>query len=129
MALQAITIADEDYERAKYHDDFIRRMIFPGGCIPSVEAIARSVARATDLTIVDLEDIGRHYAETLRRWATAVRAHRDSLAAQGFDRGFQRLWELYLSYCEAAFIERHVSDVQVLLAKPGWRSELAVRDL
>lgn len=67
MALQAITIADEDYERAKYHDDFIRRMIFPGGCIPSVEAIARSVARATDLTIVDLEDIGRRPAQDCRR--------------------------------------------------------------
>jgi cyclopropane-fatty-acyl-phospholipid synthase len=127
MALQAITIADEEYERAKYHKDFILRMIFPGGCIPSVEAISRSVARASDLRIVDLEDIGRHYAETLRRWATAVRANRARLAGEGFDRRFQRMWDLYLAYCEAAFLERHISDVQVLLAKPAWRGELAVR--
>jgi cyclopropane-fatty-acyl-phospholipid synthase len=123
MALQAITIADRSYERAKLHDDFIRRMIFPGGCIPSIEAIVRSVRRATDLTVVDLEDIGRHYAETLRRWNIALRAGHARLEEAGLDRRLQRLWDLYLCYCEAAFLERHISDVQILLAKPGWRAE------
>jgi cyclopropane-fatty-acyl-phospholipid synthase len=121
MALQAITISDRSYARAKLHDDFIRRMIFPGGCIPSVEAIARSVRRATDLTIIDVEDIGRHYAETLRRWDVALRSARARLEAAGLDRRFQRTWDLYLCYCEAAFLERHISDVQIVFAKPAWR--------
>ncbi len=120
MALQAITIDDRSFERAKHHDDFIRRMIFPGGCIISVEALARSVTRASDLTVVGLEDIGRHYPETLRRWRSAVRTGVPRLQEAGLDGRFQRLWELYLCYCEAAFLERHVSDVQVLLAKPQW---------
>jgi cyclopropane-fatty-acyl-phospholipid synthase len=123
MALQAITISDRSYARAKLHDDFIRKMIFPGGCIPSVEAIAHSVRRATDFAIIDLEDIGRHYAETVRRWHIALRAGRARLQEAGLDRGFQRLWELYLCYCEAAFLERHISDVQIVLAMPQWRSE------
>jgi len=125
MALQAITIADRSYERAKLHDDFIRKMIFPGGCIPSIEAIVRSARRATDLIVIDLEDIGRHYAETLRRWDIALRAGRSRLRDAGLDERFQRLWDLYLCYCEAAFLERHISDVQIVLAKPGWRSEPA----
>ena len=67
MALQAITIADRSYDRAKNDRDFIKAFIFPGGCLPSVNAIAASVAK-TDMRLVDLEDIGTHYAETLRRW-------------------------------------------------------------
>ena len=66
--MQAIVIDDRSFERAKHHEDFVRRMVFPGGCIPSVASITASLARATDLRVVDLEDIGRHYAETLRRW-------------------------------------------------------------
>jgi cyclopropane-fatty-acyl-phospholipid synthase len=129
MALQAITIADQSYERAKHHDDFIRAMIFPGGCIPSVEAITRSVTAATDLIVLDVEDIGRHYAETLRRWRQNVHTNLERLRQAGFDRGFERLWSLYLSYCEGAFLEGHISDVQVVLAKPAWRKELSVRAL
>ncbi len=121
MTLQAITMNDRSYSRAKLHDDFIRRMIFPGGCIPSVEAIARSVAGATDLTIIGLEDIGLHYAETLRRWDLAFRSAQARLEAAGLERRFLRMWDLYLCYCEAAFLERHISDVQILLAKPAWR--------
>jgi cyclopropane-fatty-acyl-phospholipid synthase len=127
MALQAITIDDRSYERAKHHDDFVRRMVFPGGCIPSLEAIARSVARATDLTVIDVEDIGRHYAETLRRWRQNLDAHRAELTEAGYEARFRRLWELYLSYCEAAFLERHISDAQIVLAKPRWAGELSVR--
>jgi cyclopropane-fatty-acyl-phospholipid synthase len=102
-------------------------MIVPGGCIPSVAAIAGSVARATELRIVDLEDIGRHYAETLARWRANVEEHREEIGALGFDDRFLRLWTFYLAYCEAAFLERHISDVQVVLARPGWRPPLATR--
>jgi len=119
MALQAITIADASYERAKLHDDFIRTMVFPGGCLPSVSAIAGSVARTSDLRIVDLQDIGPHYAETLRRWRDNLEDHRSAVERLGFDERFWRFWTLYLCYCEAAFMERHVSDVQLVLARPG----------
>ncbi len=100
-AIQAIVIDDRSFERAKRHQDFVRRMVFPGGCLPSVASLTASVARATDLRIVDLEDIGRHYAETLRRWADNLAAHTDAVAALGVGREFRRLWDLYLAYCEA----------------------------
>jgi cyclopropane-fatty-acyl-phospholipid synthase len=119
-AMQAIVIADESFERAKHHDDFIRRYVFPGGCLPSITSIAGSARRA-GLRMVDLRDIGHHYPETLRRWRANVQMHEREIAGLGFDAAFRRLWDLYLTYCEAAFLERHVSDVQVVLAKPAWR--------
>jgi cyclopropane-fatty-acyl-phospholipid synthase len=76
---------------------------------------------------VDLEDIGRHYAETLSRWAANLDAHELEVQRLGVGVEFRRLWALYLAYCEAAFLERHVSDVQVVLAKPSWRARLATR--
>ncbi len=126
-AIQAIVIADRSFERAKRHDDFVRRMVFPGGCIPSVTALVSSVTRATDLRVVDLEDIGRHYAATLHRWADNLSAAGDRVDALGVTPGFRRLWDLYLAYCEAGFLERHISDVQMVLAKPDWRGRLAAR--
>jgi cyclopropane-fatty-acyl-phospholipid synthase len=119
MALQAITIEEASYERAKLHDDFIRAMVFPGGCLPSVSTISASVARTSNLRIVDLQDIGRHYAETLRRWRANLEDQRPAVECLGFDERFWRFWTLYLCYCEAAFMERHVSDVQLILARPG----------
>lgn len=115
-ALQAIVIADRSYERAKRHDDFIRSSIFPGGCLPSVTSLTTAAGRA-GLRLIELEDIGIHYAETLRRWRATVETHAADVADLGLDERFRRLWDLYLTYCEAAFRERHVSDVQVLLAR------------
>jgi cyclopropane-fatty-acyl-phospholipid synthase len=122
MALQAITIEDASYARAKLHDDFIRAMVFPGGCLPSVTSIALSAARSSDLRIVDLEDIGPHYVETLRRWRANLEGQRAAVEALGFDERFWRFWTLYLCYCEAAFMERHVSDAQLVLARSGVRA-------
>ncbi len=126
-AIQAIVIDGRSFERAKRHHDFVRRMVFPGGCLPSVASLVTSMNRATDLRIVDLEDIGRHYAETLRRWADNLTAHAEAVAALGVGREFRRLWDLYLAYCEAAFLEGHISDVQLVLAKPGRAGRLATR--
>ena len=119
MALQAITIADQSYERAKRRKDFIRDLIFPGGCLPSIAAITSNVAGATDLRLVDLEDIGLHYARTLRLWARNVDERFDEIRVLGFDDRFKRLWDMYLHYCEGAFLERHISDVQLVFHKPG----------
>ena len=128
MALQAITVEDRSFERAKNGTDFVREYIFPGGCLPSMEAIARSLRRATPLTVIDVEDIGRHYAETLRRWHGNLTARSDEVAALGLDARFRRLWSFYLRYCEGAFLERHISDVQMVMAMPDWEAPMAVRE-
>jgi cyclopropane-fatty-acyl-phospholipid synthase len=128
MALQAIVIDDRVYPRAKRSEDFIKAMVFPGSCIPSIEAIVRSTSRASDLRTVGLEDIGAHYAETLARWRSRFHQNRAEIAALGFDEPFLRLWDLYLAYCQAGFEERRISDVQMMLAKPGWRPRSPRRD-
>ena len=125
MGLQAIVIDDRSYERAKRREDFIKRLVFPGGFLPSIEAMTRSATRVSDLRVVDLEDIGRHYAETLARWRANLEARAASVAALGLGEPFARLWRMYLAYCEAAFLERHVSDVQVVFARDRWRGALA----
>jgi hypothetical protein len=97
---------------------FINTHIFPGGCLPSMEVISRSLARVTDFRQVHLEDITEHYATTLARWRERFLAAADRLPELGYDERFRRLWDLYLSYCEGGFRERRIQDVQLLLAKP-----------
>jgi cyclopropane-fatty-acyl-phospholipid synthase len=128
MALQAITIDDRLYDVEKAQRSFMNSLIFPNGCLPSVEVIARSVARHSDLRMVDLEDITPHYAETLRRWRANVDATETQIQALGYDERFLRLWRLYLSFCEAGFTERRIGSVQIVLAKPRWRGSLATAD-
>ncbi len=131
MGLQAIVIDDRSYERAKNREDFIKDMIFPGGFLPSIESMVRSMTTTTDLRVVDLEDIGRHYAETLRRWRANLAQNADRVAALGLGSRFERVWHMYLCYCEGAFLERHVSDVQLVLVRDQWRGALgplATRD-
>ena len=123
MLLQAITIDDRAYEAEKASKSFINTYIFPGGCLPSLEVIARNLARRTDLQALGLEDLTPHYVETLRRWRHKFVAHADELAERGYDERFRRLWTLYLAYCEAGFAERRICDVHLLLCKP--RSRIA----
>jgi len=124
VALQAIVIDDFSYERTKDAEDFIKNMIFPGGFLPSIEAIQSSVTAVSDLRLIHLEDIGRHYAETLRRWRENLASNQSAYDALGLGVKFARMWDMYLRYCEAAFLERHVSDVQLVFAKRKWRSLL-----
>jgi cyclopropane-fatty-acyl-phospholipid synthase len=121
MLLQAITIDDRAYAAEKASRSFINTYIFPGGCLPSQEAIARSLARRTDMQAVQLEDITPHYVETLRRWRANFTANARRLGSLGYDERFRRLWTLYLCYCEAGFAERRICDIQLLLAKPQYR--------
>jgi cyclopropane-fatty-acyl-phospholipid synthase len=123
MLLQAITIDDRAYEVEKAGRSFMNTYIFPGGCLPSLEVISRTVAKVTDLRQVHLEDITSHYATTLAHWRERFLAATDRLGELGYDERFQRLWELYLSYCEGGFAERRIQDVQLVLAKPGFRAE------
>ena len=128
VGLQAICVPDQRYERVKNTEDFIRRFVFPGGQLPSLGAIGRAVNRATRLQIVDVEDFSAHYAETLRRWRLRFEARSEAVRSLGLDRRFQRLWRFYLAYCEAAFLERHCTVNQIVLAGPEWRPDgLALR--
>jgi cyclopropane-fatty-acyl-phospholipid synthase len=120
MLLQAITIDDRAYEIEKYSASFIRTYIFPNGCLPSLGVIARHVARDTDMRIARMHDLTSSYVRTLRAWRANFEANSDRLRALGYDERFQRLWRLYLAYCEAGFAERRIADVQLLLAKPGY---------
>jgi cyclopropane-fatty-acyl-phospholipid synthase len=122
MALQAIVIAEQFYESARRTVDFIKRYVFPGGHLPSVGAIANSVARATDLRFVGLEDLTPHYGETLGRWCERFLAKRDDLRALGYDEPLLRLWEFYLRYCEGGFEARHIGLLQLVLDKPACRT-------
>jgi cyclopropane-fatty-acyl-phospholipid synthase len=129
MLLQAITIADQVYERHTRSVDFIKRYIFPGSCIPSIAAMTKSIATATDLRLFHLEDITPHYARTLAFWRSQFFKNIDAVKALGYSETFIRMWEYYFSYCEAGFAERYIGDVQMLFAKPMCRRESLLPDL
>ena len=122
MLLQAITIRDQFYDQARRSVDFIKRFIFPGSFIPSVKGHFRtSLERATDLKLFHMEDIGPHYARTLKLWRERFLARQSEVRAQGYPESFIRMWEYYLCYCEGGFEERQLGDVQMLLLKPQSR--------
>ena len=121
--IQAITIEDRYYHQALNSVDFIKRYIFPGSFIPCVSAIVASVSRSTDLRLINLEDQGESYALTLNHWRKRFMAALDQVRAQGYNEEFIRMWEFYLCYCEGGFKEKSISNVQLLLAKPGNRRQ------
>jgi cyclopropane-fatty-acyl-phospholipid synthase len=118
MALQAITIPDNEFSRHKNSVDFIKRYIFPGSCIPSVAVINTSIKRKTDLQFAHFEDITPHYATTLRLWRERFFANVEKVRALGFSESFIRMWEFYLTSCEGSFQERYNRDVQIIFNKP-----------
>jgi len=129
MLLQAITIQDQEFKRYTRAVDFIKRYIFPGGCVTSVAAMAASVTRATDMRIFHLEDITPHYASTLREWRQRFFGNIDKVRAMNFPETFIRMWEYYLCYCEGGFSERYIGDVQMLLTKPRCRRNSLLPEL
>ncbi len=119
--VQAITIEDHRYEQAVGAVDFIKRFIFPGSFIPSVNALLAAKTRASDLALVHLEDFGLSYARTLQAWRSRFMAALPQARAQGFDERFIRMWDFYLAYCEGGFRERSIGVAHLLMAKPGYR--------
>ncbi|HBS56174.1 MAG TPA: SAM-dependent methyltransferase [Stenotrophomonas sp.] len=117
--LQAITIEDHRYEQARRSVDYIKRFVFPGSFIPSINAIMAAKTRASDLQLIAQQDFGHSYALTLRAWRQRFLAQRAAVQAQGFDERFIRLWEFYLAYCEGGFLERSIGVSHLLLARPG----------
>lgn len=117
--LQAITIEDHRYEQARRSVDYIKRFVFPGSFIPSINAIMAAKTRASDLQLIAQQDFGHSYALTLRAWRQRFLTQRAAVQAQGFDERFCRLWEFYLAYCEGGFLERSIGVSHLLLARPG----------
>ncbi len=123
MLLQAITIQDQVFDRHKRSVDFIKRYIFPGSCIPSVAAINHAIALVTDMRLFHLEDITPNYVRTLQEWRTRFFDNLAEVRRLGYSETFIRMWEYYLSYCEAGFAERYLGDAQMLFTKPLSRKE------
>ena len=119
--LQAITIEDHRYTQALTSVDFIKRHVFPGSFIPSINALLGAKTRSSDLALTQLEDFGHSYALTLKAWRERFMAHLSQVRAQGFDERFIRMWEFYLAYCEGGFRERSIGVAHLMLAKPGSR--------
>jgi len=123
MLLQAITMADQDYDSYRRSVDFINRYIFPGGCLTSVTDMTGTMTRHTDLRTIHVEDIGPHYAITLRYWYDRFMARLDEVRELGYPETFIRMWQFYLLSCESAFIERKIGNVQMLMMRPDARRE------
>ncbi|MGA2097476.1 MAG: cyclopropane-fatty-acyl-phospholipid synthase family protein [Candidatus Acidiferrum sp.] len=117
MLLQTITIRESRFDQYRKQSDWIKKHIFPGAELASILAIISSLTRCTSLQLFDLEDIGLHYAFTLHDWRRRFLQRLDEVRRLGFDDNFIRMWDYYLAYCEAAFLERYISDVQLVLAK------------
>ena len=122
MLLQAITIDERAYDVEKAKRSFANTHVFPGGCLPSLAMISRSVARVTDMRPIAAR--GHHEPTTCARCAAGARtssAQLERVRSLGYDGRFQRTWELYLAYCEGGFGGGRIGNVQLLLAKPLFR--------
>lgn len=112
IAIQAITMPHDRMLASRKTHTWIQKYIFPGGLLPSKEAIAKLTQRHTDLRTVDVASLQPHYAETLRLWRERFLQRRDQLADLGFDDVFARMWDLYLAYSEAGFRSGYLDVVQ-----------------
>ncbi|MFT6926113.1 MAG: cyclopropane-fatty-acyl-phospholipid synthase [Psychromonas sp.] len=122
MLIQAITIADQRYDQYRSSVDFIQRYIFPGGCLPSISVMANNINHKTDMVITSLHDMGMDYAQTLNHWREQFESSLQEIKKLGYNDDFIRLWRFYFCYCEGAFLERNISAVHLIAAKPAFRS-------
>ena len=122
VALQGITYNDQNFEVYKNSVDFIKKYIFPGSCLISIAQIIDVIKKDTDLAMVDMEDITKHYAVTLNRWRKNFMDVIPKVKEMGYSQAFINMWEFYFLYCEAGFSERNIGDVQMIFAKSGSRN-------
>lgn len=119
--IQAITTPDDRFSESVGRVDFIKRHIFPGGQLPSLDAMNSAWRKETDFRLLHFEDFGDDYARTLREWRMRFHARLSEVDALGYSERFQRMWDFYLASCEGAFLERHCGVAQLLLARPDAR--------
>ena len=118
-AVQAILMSHERLLATRHSYGWIQKHIFPGGLIPSLQAMDETTSAATSLRMTGVDAFGSDYAETLRRWRERFRARRPEVEALGFDETFRRKWEFYLAYCEAGFATGYLDVAQVRLERDG----------
>ncbi|MBF0278488.1 MAG: class I SAM-dependent methyltransferase [SAR324 cluster bacterium] len=123
MLLQSITTDDQKYDKTVNEVDFIQKYIFPGGCLPSLTEIMKATKTSTNMRLFHLEDIGNHYAETLRHWRKNFSAKISQVLQLGFSEEFIRTWNYYFCYCEGLFEERRISTAQMVFTKPFSRRD------
>lgn len=117
MLLQTITMNEQRFPQYVKQSDWIQKYIFPGAQLASLRGVLDSLARATRLSLFHAEDMGAHYARTLAAWRESFLNSTTEVKAMGFDDRFIRMWDYYLAFCEGAFLERHISDFQLILTK------------
>ena len=119
LALQTITCPDSRFNNLRRGVDWIQKYIFPGSLLPSVGAINNAVNKSSDLTLVDLKDMGTDYAQTLRVWRQQFNENLSSVKKMGFNNYFIRKWNYYFCYCEAAFATRNINVMQMVYTRPN----------
>lgn len=117
VAIQAITMAHHRYLATRDSYGWIQKYIFPGGLIPSLEAIDQTLHAHTTLEVINRRSLGQHYARTLHEWRDTFNARWDTIKAQGFDETFRRMWEFYLAYCEAGFRTGYLDVYQLRMSR------------
>ena len=115
-AIQAITIDDKLFNRYKKKEDFIQKYIFPGGFLPSKNSLVEH-AKKTGLEFTQCNSYGVHYGNTLKIWREKFFKSWEHISKQGFDNTFKRMWNFYLSYCEAGFRSKNIDLIQFSLLK------------
>ena len=118
MAIQGITYHEQGFENHLKSVDFIKKYIFPGSNLISVNHVLSVIKGFTDLSLVHLEDITKYYAETLKLWRDKYKSEFIKIKEMGYSDEFLRMWDYYFIYCEAGFRERFIGDVQLVMAKP-----------
>jgi len=113
-AIQAITIDDTLFDRYKTKQDFIQKYIFPGGFLPSKKSLYE-LSLSKGLDIKSYDSYGFHYSNTLKIWRDEFLNKWDQISTQGFDLNFKRMWNFYLSYCEAGFKSKNIDLIQFSL--------------
>lgn len=118
VAIQAITMAHHRYLATRNSYGWIQKYIFPGGLIPSLEAIDENLAQHTrGLKVTGSHSLGQDYARTLRMWRDRFNASWSGVQEHGFDETFRRMWEFYLAYCEAGFSTGYIDVYQLRMQR------------
>lgn len=119
VVLQVIAIPDQRYDAYRRNPDWIQKHIFPGGMLPSLTELSKAMTGHSTFTVESLDNIGIHYAETLRHWRKSFEGEKEQLVKMGYDGTFQRKWIYYLCYCEAGFQTRFINNLHLVLTRPA----------
>ena len=119
LAIQVITCPNYRYDSLRNGVDWIQKHIFLGSLLPSVSSINKAINKTSDMTMVDLKDLGLHCARTLSDWQQQFNQQLTEVKKMGFDDRFIRKWNYYFCYCEAAFAMRNINVMQLVYTRPN----------